>query len=80
MHNYYDYVQNSLVNFVTDFFTLTEEQLLSTLKTIVTKKPNPAVHHLQFSSIVQSDGESIKDYVIHLKYFVSDCEYICPNC
>ena len=71
---------NSLVNSVTDFFTLTEAQLLSTLKQIVTKKSNPAVHCLQFSSIIQSDGESIKDYVIWLKSVIPDCEYVCPNC
>ena len=41
-----DYNHNSLVNYVTDFFNLTEEQLLSALETTVTKKSNPAVHHL----------------------------------
>ena len=75
-----DSVQSSLVNSITDFFTLTEAQLLSTLEQIVTKKSNPAVHCLEFSSIVQSNGESIKDYVIRLKSVIPDCEYVCPNC
>ena len=75
-----DTVQNSLVNTVTDFFTLTEDQLLPTLKQIVTKKSNPAVHRLKLTSLQQSPGETIKDYVIRLKSIVPDCEYVCPHC
>ena len=47
-----DYVQNSLVNTITDFFSLTEDQLLSSLEAIVTNKSNPSVHCLQFSSLI----------------------------
>ena len=46
-----DSVQNSLLNTVSDFFRLSEEQLLKTLEEIVTKRSNPAVHRLQFSSL-----------------------------
>ena len=37
-------VQNSHVNSVSDFFSLSENELLGTLEAIVTKNSNPAVH------------------------------------
>ena len=41
---------------------------------------NPAVHHLKFSSIIQSDNGPIKDFVICLKSSVPDCEFACLQC
>lgn len=67
---------DSLVNTVTDFFTLTED----TLEDIVTRKSNPAVHRLHFSTLCQSNGESIKDFLVRLKSVAPDCEYSCPSC
>jgi hypothetical protein len=75
-----EHVLNSLVTSTTDFFALTEDQLLTILEGIVTKKSNPAVHRLQFSSILQCEGESIKDFVTHLKSSSPDCEFSCSAC
>ena len=49
-------------------------------KTLLPKESNTTVHHLQFRSIVQSDGESTKDYVVCLKSIILDYQYVCPNC
>lgn len=46
----------------------------------VTKKSNLAVHCLQFSSIVQSDEESIKDYVIRLNSVLPKYKCECRHC
>ena len=75
-----EHVQNSLVNSVTDFFTLSEADLLKKLEDIVTTKSNPAIHHLKFSSIHQSESESIQEFVICLKSLAPDCEFTCPEC
>ena len=57
-------VQNNLVNTTTDFFSLPEHNLLDTLETIVAKKSNQAVYQLTFSSLFQSEGESVTDFVV----------------
>ena len=81
LHNTCDEtVQNSLVNTVSDFFSLSENELLDTLEAIVTKKSNPAVHQLIFASLFQSEGESVNDFVFPLKSVSPDCEFICPGC
>jgi len=36
--------------------------LLDQIETIVTKKVNPTVHRMQFSTITQNERESIRDY------------------
>ena len=74
-----DYVQTSLVNTAADFFTLSEDQLLTTLETIVTQHSNPAVHHLKFTSLTQSENESIENFVVTLKSVVPDCEFTFPT-
>ena len=73
-------VQNSLVNTVSDFFSLSKNELLDTLEAIVTKKSNPAVHRLTFASLLQSEGEPVNDFAIWLKAVSPDCEFICPGC
>ena len=55
-------------------------QLLKALEEIDTKQSNPAVHRLQFSSLQQHDGESIKDFIVRLKSTAPDCAFSCPNC
>ena len=75
-----DYVQTSLVNTAADLFTFSEDQLLTTLETIVTQHSNPAVHHLKFTSLTQSENESIENFVVTLKSLCSDCEFTCPHC
>ena len=57
-------IQNNLVNTTTDFFSLPEHNLLDTLETIVAKKSNQAVYQLTFSSLFQSEGESVTDFVV----------------
>ena len=60
--------------------TLSEDWLLTILENIVTQLSNPAVPHLKFSSITQSDNKPMKDFVICLKSSASDCEFKCPQC
>ena len=73
-------VQNSLVNSVTNFFDLHENDLLHQLENIVTRKCNPAIHRLTFSSLHQSETESIQEFVVCLKSISPECEFICPQC
>ena len=60
-------IHNTLVNTVPDSFALNEDNSLHILYDIVTKKANPAAHQLKFSSLLQSLGESINDFVVWLK-------------
>ena len=73
-------IQNNLVNTTTDFFSLPEHNLLDTLETIVAKKSNQAVYQLTFSSLFQSEGESVTDFIVWLKSTSPDCEFSCPGC
>ena len=73
-------VQNSLVNTVKDIFSIDEKDLLKFIEQTVTKRSNPTVHRMNFSSITQSQSESIQDYLIHLKSSAPDCEFSCPGC
>ena len=56
------------------------DQLVREIETTVTQKSNPSAHRMAFSSITQKDGESIKDFTIHLKSTALDCEFACPSC
>ena len=75
-----DTVPTSLVNTVTIFFDLNATQLLQTLEQIVTKKSNPTVHQLHFSSLHQSETEPIQEFVVGWKSIVPDCKFTCSNC
>ena len=44
------------------------------------QKLNPILHRMLFSSILQSNDESIQKYWIHLRSKSQDCNFICPNC
>ena len=46
----------------------------------MTKKANPAAHQLKFSSLFQSVGESVNDFVVWLKSVSLVCEFSCPGC
>ena len=35
---------------------------------------------MTIANITKSEGESIQNYLIHLKSTAKDCEYTCPNC
>ena len=73
-------VQNSLVNTITDIFTVSEKDLLKAIETSVTKRSNPSVHRMSFASMVQSVDETIQEYVVKLKSSAPDCEFACPGC
>ena len=73
-------VQNAIVNTCDNFFSLEEEAIISLIEQIVTKRSNPTVHRLNFSKLVQSESESISDYLVRLKSTARDCEFTCPNC
>ena len=64
----------------TSLFDLNETQLLETLEQIVTKKSNPTVHRLHFSSLHQSETEPIQEFIVCSKSIAPDCKCTCLNC
>ena len=52
---------------------------LDMLEVLVMQKSNPVVHWISFSSIIQSDNESIQNYLIQLQSGAQDCNFICLN-
>ena len=50
------------------------------LEALVTQKSNPMVHRLSFASISQGLGESVQQFVIHLRSTAQDCDFTCPIC
>ena len=74
------HVQNSIVNTVSDFFTLSEGDLLNATERIVTKRSNPSVYHLTFSSIFQLSDETIQEYIVEFKFLAPDCGFTCLCC
>ena len=73
------HVQNSIVNTVSDFFTLSEGDLLNAIERIVTKCSNPSVHRLTFRSTLQLPNETIQEYIVKLKSLAPDCAFTCPG-
>ena len=59
-------VQNSIINTYPEFFNMNPNKLLDMLEVLVMQKSNPMVHHILFSSTVQSDNESIQNYMVQL--------------
>ena len=47
---------------------------------IILHLPNPMVHWISFSSIAQSDNETVQNYIVRLRSGARDCDFICPNC
>ena len=72
-------VQNSIINTYPEFFDTSPNKLLDMLNVLVTRKSNPMVHQISFSSIAQSD-DTVQNYVIRLRSGARDCDFICPNC
>ena len=54
--------------------------MLKTIEKIVTKLSNPAIHRFHFSELLQTECESIKDFLVRLNSIAKDCEFECPNC
>ena len=75
-----DPVQNSLVNTISDIFSVDEKHLLDAIESMVTKRSNPTVHRMNFASTTQSRQETIQEYLIRLKSSAPDCEFSCPGC
>ena len=75
-----DTVQHSLVNSHSTFFEMDESAILEVIEKIVTKSVNPAVHRMHFGNLMQSEGESIKDFLMRIRSLAVDCEFSCPAC
>ena len=52
-------VQNSLINSESDFFNLSENEMLTVIESIVTKSVNPTVHRMNFRNLHQDENESM---------------------
>ena len=55
-------VQTSVINATTDFFSLSEDDMLDAIEKIVTKRVNPAVHRMNFGNIFQGETQSVQDF------------------
>ena len=73
-------VQTNLINSKSEFFKMNESDMLTAIENIVTKRINPAVHRMNFSNIIQHEGESIQEYLTRLRSSAVDCEFSCPSC
>ena len=73
-------VQNSIINAKPTFLSMLEEEAITLIEAVVTKRANPAVHRKSFTTITQTDTESIQDFLTRLQTAVPDCEFSCPNC
>ena len=73
-------VQTCIVNTISDFFSKDEDDILNSIESIVTRQSNPAVHRLAFSNLCQSDGETVKSFLVRLKSSANDCAFECPSC
>ena len=73
-------VQNSIINTYSDFFDTSPNKLLDMLEVFIMRKSNLMVHWISFSSIAQSDNETVQNYIVQLRSGVQDCDFICPNC
>ena len=73
-------LQNSIVNTVSDFFTLSVGDLLNAIERIATKHSNPSVYHLTFSSTFQLPNETIQEYIFEFKFLAPECGFTCLCC
>ena len=78
-YNYADeFVQNSIISIYQEFFNTNPNNLLDMLEVLVMKKSN-LIHQISFSSIIQSNNDSIQNYLVWLRSGAQDCNFICPN-
>jgi len=73
-------VQNSIINAIQNFLQLNEQAALDAIESVVTRRSNPAIHRMSFSTINQGEHEPIKDFLIRLRSAAVECEFDCPNC
>ena len=52
--------------------------MLNAIEQVVTKSVNSPVHRMNFGNLMQHENESIKDFLVRLRFMVVDCEFICP--
>ena len=63
-----------------EFFNTNPSKLLDMIEVLVMQKTNPIVHRISFLSIIQSNNESIQNYLIQLQSGKQDCNFKCSNC
>ena len=73
-------VQYSLVHSHSTFSDMDESAMLEDIEKIVTKGANPAVHQMNFGNLMQSESESIKDFLMRTCSLAVDCKLSCPAC
>ena len=73
-------VQSALINMDKNCLSLTEEELLLAIESIVTKHTNPAVHRMNFRKVIQQDNETVKEFYMRLCSAAIDCAFSCPSC
>ena len=54
--------------------------MLNYIEKMVTKSVNPTVHRMNFGNLLQSEGESIKDFLVRICSLAVECEFSCPAC
>ena len=52
--------------------------MLEVIEKIATKSMNPAVDQMNFGNLMQSEGKSIKVFLIRICPLTMDCEFNCP--
>ena len=72
--------QNSIINTNPEIFSTEPSKLLDMLEVLVIQKSSPMVHRILFFSILQSENEPIKRYLIHFRSGTWDCSFIWLNC
>ena len=75
-----EFVQNSIINTYPEFFNMNPSNLVDMLEVLVMQKSNPMVHRISFLSIIQSNNESIQNYLVQQQSGAQDYNFICPNC
>ena len=54
--------------------------MIEVIEKMITKSVGPAVHRMCFGNLMQSEGESIKDFLMRIRSLAMDCEFSCPAC
>ena len=57
-----------------------QSSMLNVTEKIVTKTANPAVHWMNLGNLLQSEGESIKDFLMRIRSLAMDYEFSCLAC
>ena len=73
-------VQMSIINTHPDFSQFDEKKALEIIEPIVTVNSNPAVHRKAFVELLQTENQSVKNFVVRLRSAASDCAFECPSC